>query len=84
MEPKWTACHECNRGGRGNDKDKCACGWKIVKPSRLGCYMGTAIVGEPVKPPKLTRSQERYRHYLDVSDCFESFGGFLRAERRTA
>lgn len=32
------------------------------------------------KPPKLTPSQRRYRHWLDVADCFPdwSFGDWLK------
>jgi hypothetical protein len=73
-----TLCHECDRGGNGNSKDKCACGWQQVKPSALGCYIGTPIVGEPRKHDKASRSKQRYLHYLDVADCFESFRDFLR------
>ncbi len=36
-----------------------------------------AIEKFSLKPPKLTRSQKRYRRYLDMSDCFESFKHFL-------
>lgn len=31
-----------------------------------------------VKP--LTRSQKRYRRYIEVADCFDSFANFLRYE----
>ena len=78
MSDAFTKCHECDRGGRGNAKDKCACGWQITKPSVLGCYIGTPIVGTPVKPPVLSRAKERYQRYLDVSECFDSFVHFLR------
>jgi len=72
----WTACCHCNRGGNGNDKDKCACGWKETEPSGLGCYLGTAIIGEAKPRPKLTRSQRQYREWLR-SDCGVSFGEWL-------
>ena len=75
---RWTACAECNRGGNGNDKDKCACGWQCTKLNGLGCFLGTAIVGEPKAQPKLTRSQERYRRFLEYGDGFDSFLGFCR------
>jgi hypothetical protein len=39
-------CHECTRGGNGNDKDKCSCGWQQKKKSSLGCYLGTKIEPE--------------------------------------
>lgn len=29
-------------------------------------------------PRRLTRSQERYRRYLDAADLYENFGHFLR------
>lgn len=32
--------------------------------------------------PKLTRSQVRYREYLKVGDCFESFRHFLLYQKR--
>jgi len=34
------------------------------------------------KPPKLTRSQERYRRYREVADCFNSFLDFLKYEQQ--
>jgi hypothetical protein len=77
---RWTACHECNRGGRGNAKDKCACGWRVTKPCDLGCFIGEPIIGEPVKPPQVSRAKERYRRYLAAAECFESFGEFLKCE----
>ena len=86
-EPTWTACGNCDRGGRGHASDKCACGWKITEVNNLGCYAGTPIEGEPVRLPKLSRSKQRYQHYLNVADCFESFRHFLAADteqRRTA
>ena len=45
---KWTACCECNRGGNGNDKDKCCCGFKVKKWNRAGCYLGVEISKAPV------------------------------------
>lgn len=80
--PTWTACHACNRGGCGNDPDKCSCGWRITEPSTLGCFLGTPIVGEPTKPPKLTRSQRRYRYFIDsgLSETL-SYHDFLKNER---
>lgn len=32
-------------------------------------------------PPKLTRSQKRYREYLNAADSFKSFWHFLRYEQ---
>jgi hypothetical protein len=37
-----------------------------------------AVRKESSTPPKLTRSQERYRKYLRVGDCFENFREYLR------
>jgi hypothetical protein len=36
----WIACSECNRGGNGNDKDKCSSGWEIKRWNGLGCFVG--------------------------------------------
>jgi hypothetical protein len=77
----WIACGNCDRGGRGNAKDKCACGWKTTEANHLGCYLGTPIVGNPVRPPKLSQSKRRYQYYLSVADVYDSFGDFLRDER---
>lgn len=35
-------------------------------------------------PPKLTRGQQRYRDYLKVADCFESFGDYLKHQAQEA
>jgi len=43
---RWAACCECNRGGNGNDVDKCSSGWKHTTWNKLGCYIGTEIIGE--------------------------------------
>ena len=77
-KPKWIACHNCDRGGRGNAKDKCACGHKVTEPGPFGCYLGTPIVGEPRKIEKVSRSKARYRRYLEFGDCFDSFIDFCR------
>ena len=66
-------CHECNRGGNGNDNDKCSCGWKVTRPSNLGCFLGAPIVGDIKPNKKLSKSKERYRRYLEYGDMFESF-----------
>jgi hypothetical protein len=79
-EPNWTACDECNRGGNGNDKDKCACGWQITEPNGLGCYIGSEIVGQIRPKKKLTKSQNNYRRYLDSDPgcSFAEWMGFGR------
>ena len=73
--PEMTYCHECNRGGNGNHKDKCACGWKVTNDSPLGCYIGSPIIGPIKKHPvtKLSKAKARYQRYLEYGDCFESF-----------
>lgn len=38
--------------------------------------------GEMGTVRKMTRSQKRYRRYLQVADCFENFKEFLRHEQR--
>ena len=75
---QWTACFECNRGGRGNDIHKCSCGWQKTVADGSGCFSGTPIVGEPRKPEKISRGKARYRKYLEFCDCFESFIDFCR------
>ena len=32
----------------------------------------------------MTRSQQRYRHYLDVADCYESFHHYLQCKAAEA
>ena len=78
----FTACGACNRGGAGNDKDKCSCGWREFEITNKGCYLGTPIVGPRQDPPKLTRSQRRYQDYLDCDGAFSSFREFLQYEAR--
>lgn len=41
----YVDCSECNRGGNGNDKDKCACGWRHKKGGKGMCFIGTLIEG---------------------------------------
>jgi hypothetical protein len=36
----WVACSECERGGNGSDKEKCASGWKVKRFNGLGCFIG--------------------------------------------
>jgi len=72
-KPKWIACSACNRGGNGNDKDKCACGWQITINNGHGCYLGTSIVGEIKPKPRLSRSKQRYQRHLEYGACFNSF-----------
>ncbi|MCK5616290.1 hypothetical protein KAR91_81260 [Candidatus Pacearchaeota archaeon] len=81
---QWTACCECNRGGNGNDKDKCSCGWKCTTWDGLGCFIGFEIVGEIKPRKKQTRSQLRYQRYLEFADCFDSFRDFLSWDGKPA
>lgn len=37
---------------------------------------GVEYTDEVMKPRKLTRAQERYQRYLEVSDCFDDFMHF--------
>lgn len=73
---QWTACCECNLGGNGNDKDKCSAGWQVTEWNGLGCFIGMAIVGEPVKHKKQSRSKQRYQRYLEYGDMFNTFLDF--------
>lgn len=38
-------CIECERGAKGNDKDKCSAGWRYKKGGHGGCFIGTLIEG---------------------------------------
>lgn len=43
----WVACCECDRGGNGNDKDKCSCGWRVKTWHRKeGCFLGKVLTEE--------------------------------------
>ena len=75
-EKNMVYCHECNRGGNGNDKDKCACGWKQYEKSSKGCFLGLPIVGEIKPRPKVSRAKQRYQRYLKYGDMFDSFLSF--------
>ncbi len=82
-ESDWVACHNCDRGGRGNAKDKCSCGWQVTEPSPKGCFLGLPIVGDPVVPAvmKISRSKKRYLKWLRGG--FEmSFGEFVKNEKK--
>jgi hypothetical protein len=37
------ACSECDRGGNGSDADKCACGWRVKRWNKMGCYLGVLL-----------------------------------------
>ena len=81
MRPKFTKCCDCDRGGNGNAVDKCSCGWQVTAADNCrGCYCGGPIVGPRKPKPKLSRSKQRYRRYLEIGDCFESFRDFLMWE----
>lgn len=72
-EKDMTKCHQCNRGGNGNDKDKCSAGWRKTEESDLGCFLGSPIVGEIKPQKKISKSKERYQRFLDYGDGFDSF-----------
>ncbi len=74
---EWIACCECNRGGNGNDPDKCSCGWQCMTWNKMGCYLGDRAAG-PIQKKKLSRSKERYRRYLECADSFNSFLDYCR------
>ena len=73
-------CHECDRGGNGSAPDKCSCGRKHRDPTTLGCFLGEPFPDGWTPPPlpKLTRSQQRYRRWIDAGECFENFREFLK------
>jgi len=39
----YVDCSECDRGGNGSAKDKCACGWRTKKGMKGGCFLGTLL-----------------------------------------
>lgn len=77
-DKQWTACYKCNRGGNGNDKDKCSCGGRCTVKNGLGCYLGTKIVGEIKPRKKVSRSKQRYQRFLEYGDGFHSFLDYCR------
>lgn len=44
-------CSECERGGNGNAKDRCSCGFKVKRHNGLGCFMGDLIEGIIIQKP---------------------------------
>ena len=54
---KRTACCECNRGGNGNDHDKCSCCGKCIEWDSMDCFIGENII-EGIKPAKKGNSFE--------------------------
>jgi len=53
----WVACSECERGGNGNDSDKCSTGGKVKKFNKSGCFSGT-LMGK-YKDSKITQLKGR-------------------------
>lgn len=82
-EREPTKCCDCDRGGNGNAKDKCSCGWKVATDNGLSCYLGVPIVGPRKVHPRKARSKARYQEYLRVSDCFDSFSDYLKYGKKT-
>jgi len=74
---RWTACAECDRGGNGNAKDKCACGWQHTELNGLGCYMGSDIVGEIKPKPKISRSKKRHQEFKNADWFSGTFAEWL-------
>ena len=52
------------------------------KPTNVQPYHPTWMVEylDMGEVPKLTRSQQRYRAYLRVADCYDDFHHFLKCE----
>src|SRR3990172_6881171 len=72
---RFVACSECERGGNGSDKDKCAAGWRKIKYDHRGWFCGAEIKGEIIKK-KISKSKQRYLRYLEYGDMFNSFLDF--------
>jgi hypothetical protein len=53
------------------------------KPGRtMNCHPTDHVeYGEMGTIRKMTRSQARYAHFLEVGDCFDNFREFLRGEK---
>ena len=45
----YVDCSECERGGNGSDKYKCAAGWNVKRSQKTGCFMGTLLAGLEAK-----------------------------------
>lgn len=79
----WMACCECDRGGNGNAEHKCSFGWRCTEWNKMGCYLGTAIVGQRRKPlsrplsRSARRAKARYGRWLEFGDSFDNFRDFL-------
>lgn len=41
----YVDCSECERGGNGNAKDKCSCGWQVKRGKQGGCFCGSLMAG---------------------------------------
>lgn len=63
----WTACCECTRGGNGNDKDKCSCGWKVKRWNHLGCFCGVLI--KPLQKPAKDTTHSKSSSPPKISSC---------------
>lgn len=48
----WVACSECERGGNGNDTDKCSAGGTCKRFNNTGCFSGTLMEKYKSKPIK--------------------------------
>lgn len=50
------------------------------KPTQIHSYHPTdeIVYGKMGHVRQMTRSQKRYREYLELADCFESFKAFLK------
>ncbi len=57
----WVACSECNRGGNGEDKDKCSCGFNVKRGGKKGCFSGELM---SKFDPEQARTWEQQRELL--------------------
>ena len=78
----WQLCNELVRLGFMEDHgpQKLADGMHCFTVTQDGI---NAVALESPRPPKLTRSQRRYREFIQVGDLYESFHQYLITPRIT-
>jgi len=70
---EYTDCSECERGGNGNDKDKCPAGWRHKKGGQGMCFLGTLKKGLEIDEPK---KQDVPDYAYKTIEEYEELAGF--------